>query len=537
MVSSEPGRCRRGGTPLWQQRICTRADRGCGVGEHSWDSVQLGELVGIKHGWPFKSELFSEELTGRPIVVAVGNFQYTGGFRFDSTNVKEYLGEYPVDYDLLPGDVLLVMTCQTSGGEILGIPARVPNDGRRYLHNQRLGKVVVKQPKRVSLDYLYWLFLWKDFNTELVASSSGTKIVHTAPTRIEAFRFDLPPLPEQRAIARVLGALDDKIELNRRMNRTLEDLARGLFRSWFVDFDPVTKPSRGFAGPSKGLAGSGSPGPSSGGGSVPLASPSAGAASPSAGAAPADLFPKRLVDSPLGPIPEGWRVSTIGQEVTVVGGSTPSTDEPKFWEGGKHCWVTPRDLSRLSEPVVIDCERRITDAGLTQISSGLMPKGTVLMSSRAPIGYLAIADVPVAVNQGFIALKCDKGLPGVFVLRWCEENIEEVLSRAGGTTFAEISKAAFRPIPMVVPPADVVQAFARAAQGWHDQIVANVRQTRQLAALRDALLPQLLSGEIRLREAERAVGDVLRSTSPSPRAGGNGSPRAGMAAGTSKGRA
>ncbi|MBY0313759.1 MAG: restriction endonuclease subunit S, partial [Phycisphaerales bacterium] len=209
------------------------------MGEHSWESVRLGDLVGIKHGWPFKSDLFSEDLTGRPIVVAVGNFQYTGGFRFDSTNVKEYLGEYPADYDLSPGDVLLVMTCQTSGGEILGIPARVPNDGRRYLHNQRLGKVVVKQPKRVSLDYLYWLFLWKDFNTELVASSSGTKIVHTAPTRIEAFRFDLPPLSEQRAIARVLGGLDDKIELNRRMNRTLEDLARGVFRSWFVDFDPV----------------------------------------------------------------------------------------------------------------------------------------------------------------------------------------------------------------------------------------------------------------------------------------------------------
>ncbi len=254
------------------------------------------------------------------------------------------------------------------------------------------------------------------------------------------------------------------------MNRTLEDLARGLFRSWFVDFDPVTK---------------------NGNGRAP--------------ATPAGLFPKRLVDSPIGPIPDGWRVSTIGQEVTVVGGSTPSTDEPKFWEGGKHCWVTPRDLSRLTDPVVIDCERRITDAGLTQISSGLMPSGTVLLSSRAPIGYLAIADVPVAVNQGFIGLKCDKGLPGVFALRWCEENMEEVLSRAGGTTFAEISKAAFRPIPMVVPTAEVIEAFARAAQGWHDQIVANVRQSRQLAALRDAILPQLLSGEIRLREAEGIV--------------------------------
>ncbi|MCC6322731.1 MAG: restriction endonuclease subunit S [Phycisphaerales bacterium] len=486
------------------------------MGERSWHSVRLGELVGIKHGWPFKSDLFSEELTGRPIVVAVGNFQYTGGFRFDSTSVKEYLGEYPADYDLSPGDVLMVMTCQTPGGEILGIPARVPNDGRRYLHNQRLGKVVVKQPHRVSLDYLYWLFLWKDFNTELVASSSGTKIVHTAPSRIEAFRFDLPPLPEQRAIARVRGGLDDKIELNRRMNRTLEDLARGVFRSWFVDFDPVAR-ARPAAAP---------------------ASPRGTRPSPPRAAHPAPpAFPARLVDSPLGPIPEGWRVGTVGEEVTVVGGSTPSTDEPKFWEGGTHCWVTPRDLSRLADPVVIDCERRITDAGLTQISSGLMPKGTVLMSSRAPIGYLAIADVPVAVNQGFIAMKCDKEIPGVFALRWCEENMDEVLSRAGGTTFAEISKAAFRPIPMIVPPADVLAAFERVAGAWHDRIVENVRQSRSLAALRDALLPQLLSGEVRLRAAEEAVDGALRSGGPPAPANPSPARRGGGAKVNTKGRA
>jgi type I restriction enzyme S subunit len=341
-------------------------------------------------------------------------------------------------------------------------------------------------------------------------------VPHISGAQIKGYKFDLPPLPEQRSIARVLGGLDDKIELNRRMNRTLEDLARGVFRSWFVDFDPVLRRA-GAAGTARGVT-------------------------PHTPHTPPPLhWPARLVDPPagsaLGPIPEGWRVSTIGEEVTVVGGSTPSTDEPKFWEGGTHCWVTPRDLSRLSDPVVIDSERRITDAGLTQISSGLMPRGTVLLSSRAPIGYLAIADVPVAVNQGFIGMKCDKGLPGVFVLRWCEENMEEVLSRAGGTTFAEISKAAFRPIPMIVPPASVVQAFAQAAQGWHDQIVANVRQSRQLAALRDALLPQLLSGEIRLREAERAVGDSLHATGTPRRGDGITLPRTGKAAGSTKGRA
>ena len=206
---------------------------------HWSEPIRLGDLVQIAHGWPFKSKFFSEELTGKPIVVNIGNFEYTGGFRFASTTVKEYRAEYPTEYELQPNDILLVMTCQTAGGEILGIPGRIPNDGRTYLHNQRLGKVVIKEPTDLDPDFLYWVFLWSEFNRELFVSATGTKILHTAPKRIEAFTFRLPPLWEQKAIAHILATLDDKIELNRRMNATLETMARAMFKSWFVDFDPV----------------------------------------------------------------------------------------------------------------------------------------------------------------------------------------------------------------------------------------------------------------------------------------------------------
>jgi len=110
-----------------------------------WPRVRLGDLIKINHGWPFKSEFFTEERQGRPIVVNIGNFRYTGGFRFDSTMVREYTDSYPKEYELLPRDILLVMTCQTAGGEILGIPGRIPDDGNTYLHNQRVGKVVIKK--------------------------------------------------------------------------------------------------------------------------------------------------------------------------------------------------------------------------------------------------------------------------------------------------------------------------------------------------------------------------------------------------------
>jgi type I restriction enzyme S subunit len=289
-------------------------------------------------------------------------------------------------------------------------------------------------------------------------------------------RVRIPPLSYQQAVSGLLGALDDKIELNRRMNRTLEELASVLFKSWFVDFDPVHAKRDG-----RKQVG------------VPDAALS--------------LFSEHFEDSSLGPIPKGWRVSTIGAEVHVVGGSTPRTEEPRFWNGDV-CWVTPRDLSRLADPVVLASERYITSDGLGQIASGLLPRGTVLLSSRAPIGYLAIAEVPVAINQGFIAMVCSARLPNHWVLRWTEQTMNEILSRAGGTTFAEISKSSFRSIPVIVPSLEVVHLYASVAGPLHERLVANVREMTTTASLRDTLLSDLLSGEVTIKQAEKAIAEV-----------------------------
>jgi type I restriction enzyme, S subunit len=425
-----------------------------------WPIIRLGELISIKHGWPFEREFFSEELTGKPIVVTIGNFKYTGGFRFEHTALKEYRGSYPKEYELSPGDILLIMTCQTEGGEILGIPGRIPYNKSLYLHNQRMGKVIIKNTSNVDPDYLYWLFIWKDFNRELVATASGTKILHTAPSRIENFRFQLPPLPEQRAIARVLGSLDDKIELNRRMNATLEETARAIFQSWFVDFDPVRAEAAGRA-------------------------------------------PFEVIDGDA--VPRGWTVSPIGEMVRVVGGSTPSTKEPIYWEGGTIHWATPKDLAALQSPILLDTERRITKLGLQQISSGLLPKGSVLMSSRAPVGYLAITDIPVAINQGFIGMICEGALPNYYVLLWAQANMPLIESRANGTTFLEISKASFRPMRIIVPSSLLLTKFTSLIEPLYQLIRDNTTQSQTLAGLRDTLLPKLLSGEVRVQDVETSL--------------------------------
>jgi type I restriction enzyme S subunit len=298
-----------------------------------------------------------------------------------------------------------------------------------------------------------------------VNEGTGSTVSNLRIPLLEALPIPLPPLAEQKAIAAVLGALDDKIELNRRMNATLEAMARALFQSWFVDFDPVRAKLDG---------------------RQPTNLDPATAA----------LFPDSFQDSVLGHIPKGWRVEPVGEVVACVGGATPSTSEAKYWEGGTHHWTTPKDFSSLQAPILTDTERRLTDAGIAKISSGLLPAGTLLMSSRAPVGYLAISAIPVAINQGFIAMKCNDRASNYFMLNWCQQNMAEIEGRATGTTFAEISKQNFRPIPMVLPPKELMTAFNAQVAPHYAQITANLHQSRTLATLRDTLLPKLLSGEL-----------------------------------------
>ena len=318
-----------------------------------------------------------------------------------------------------------------------------------------------------------FLYYWLTANVEeLERHASGSTFKELSGTSLKQIRIRLPrDRGEQRTIAHILGTLDDKIELNRRMSETLEAMARALFKSWFVDFDPVrAKMENRDPGLPPSLA---------------------------------DLFPTRLVDSELGEIPEGWAVKPIGELADVVGGSTPKTERAEYWQNGAHHWVTPKDLSGLSIPVLLDTERKITDAGLAQISSGLLAAGTVLLSSRAPIGYLAIAEIPVAINQGFIGMKPRPGVSNLFLLRWTAAAHDEIVSYANGSTFLEISKSAFRPILTVAPSASVMDAFDRLSRPLYRKVVEHERESRTVGALRDTLLPKLVSGELRIAEAEK----------------------------------
>ncbi len=336
--------------------------------------------------------------------------------------------------------------------------------------------VIRGRPNVTDNGFAYYLTKWDGVRQYCISQMTGSSGRQRVPTSALSHReVTIPPLKEQEAIACILGALDDKIELNRQLNRTLEDIARAIFKSWFVDFDPVRAKASGQQPP---------------------------------GLKPeiAALFPDSFEDSEVGEIPRGWSVRPIGEVVQVLGGGTPSTKETAYWEGGIHPFCTPKDMASLTDPVLLQTERHLTDEGLAKVSSGQLPVGTVLLSSRAPIGYLALAEIPVSINQGIIAMVCDRDLPNLYVLHWTSANMERVIANANGSTFLEISKRNFRPITAVIPKQDILYRFTQIVEPLHQRVVSSLIQIQHLVAVRDSLLPKLISGELVVTEAERIVG-------------------------------
>ena len=348
----------------------------------------------------------------------------------------------------------------------------------------------------VENDYLYYLV--KSKVDELKQKTHGA--IFDTITR-ETFNHIEVIIPNDRQtrsqIAKILGDLDKKIELNRQTNQTLEQIAQALFKSWFVDFDPVkakiaAKQAGGNAKQIERAAMAAISGKTE---------PELDQLTPEQIQnlkTSAALFPDELVESELGDIPSGWKLSEIGNEVTIVGGGTPSTKNSEFWENGEIHWTTPRDMSNLTDKILLDTDRKITKAGLAKISSGLLPINTVLMSSRAPVGYLAISKIPVAINQGYIAMKCEKELSPEYIVQWAESVMDEIQQRASGTTFAEISKTNFKVIPIIVPNSDLVTEYSKITPNIYEKITESLRETKSLEETRDTLLPKLLSGQIDL---------------------------------------
>ena len=338
-----------------------------------WRVATIADIAEKVAMGPFGSSIKVETFVPDGVPIISG--QHLHGSRVDDSPGFNFISEEHAkrlaNANVMRGDVVL-----THRGTI-GQVAYIPEDSQfdQYVVSQSQFYLRCNRSKAIP-EFIAMYFRSPEGQHRLLANRSqvGVPSIAQPVSYLRTIEIPLPPLPEQRAIAHVLGTLDDKIELNRRMNETLEEMARALFRSWFVDFDPVRAKMEG-----RWRSGESLPG-------LPVDL--------------YDLFPDRLVPSEMGDIPEGWELKSLGKIVDVVGGTTPSTRVAEYWQEGTHCWATPKDLSILSTPVLLDTARKITDAGLHQIGSGLLPPGTVLLSSRAPIGYLAITEVPCGYQSG-----------------------------------------------------------------------------------------------------------------------------------------
>jgi type I restriction enzyme, S subunit len=245
-----------------------------------WRACKLGDLLQIKHGFAFLGEHFANN--GTHVVLTPGNFLEEGGFKEKSEKAKWYNGPIPSDYVLSEGDLIVAMTEQAEG--LLGSSAIIPRTGV-YLHNQRLGLVQIRDRTQADQRFIYYLFNSKPVRQQIRGSASGTKIRHTAPSRIAEVKVNVPPLPVQRRIAGILSAYDELMENSQRRIRILEAMVRALYREWFVHFR--------FPGHEK----------------VPR------------------------IASPLGDIPQGWEVKKLGEILELNYGKALKAGTPDR----RHC--------------------------------------------------------------------------------------------------------------------------------------------------------------------------------------------------------
>lgn len=278
-------------------------------------------------------------------------------------------------------------------------------------------------------------------------------------------RINLPPLAEQKAITAVLGALDDKIELNRRMNATLEAMARALFQSWFVDFDPVRAKLDGRE--PRNLA-----------------------------PATAALFPDSFEDSQLGHIPKGWDTGSILRQTDLLSGGTPKTDVPAYWNGDIP-WASAKDVSQCGEALLVSTERMITKLGVEESSTKIIPEfATVIVARGATTGRLTMFGHAMAMNQTCYGLRSKFDAP---FLLYCHARhfIERLVQGGHGSIFDTITTSTFEATDVLLAPKEVLLAFDKQVMPLFHQIRANLHQSRTLAILRDTLLPMLLSGKVK----------------------------------------
>lgn len=388
------------------------------------------------------------------------------------------------------GDLLL-----SSVGNRSGIPYVVQNEGEFYFKDGNI--IWLSNFSEIDSDYLaYWMK--SDFGQDKLASVMiGSAQKALTIDSIRKLWVRLPPFNIQTAISKILKSLDDKIALNRRINQTLEAMAQALFQSWFVDFDPVKAKQQTLdAGGTAQAAELAAMQVISGKSPAQLKVFHKQQPEPYAELErTAKLFPSKLVESELGFVPEGWEVKALARLISLTGGGTPKRSEPTFWNG-EIPWYSVKDAPSESDVFVVDTDEHISQKGLNESSTRLLPKGTTIISARGTVGKLALVATPMCMNQSCYGVNGSEGIGAYYNYFNLKKAIGDLQQKVHGAVFDTITTSTFETCYQSFSGEILANNFNSIVSPLLERIESNVRSNLRLTEARDSLLPKLLSGEI-----------------------------------------
>lgn len=428
-------------------------------------TVRLGDVADFLTGFPFKSREYSRDGSGMRLLR--GDNIGQGFLRWDGAKFWPYhsAGDYG-KFELKPGDVVLAMDRPWIEA---GLKYSVVNDAD-------LPALLVQRVTRLrgteSLDtgYLRYLIGSREFTEHVHTVSTGTAVPHISGRDILAFEFELPEVEVQKEIARTLGALDDKIELNRRMSATLEEMARALYRSWFVDFDPVH--ARALGQPPAHMD-----------------------------PATATLFPDSFAPDGL---PKGWEAGTLVNVAQL---------NPEKWSKRSHPdSIRYLDLANVKWGGIESVSEYGWDEAPSRARMVLQKGDTIVGTVRPGNGSYAMIHSPgLTGSTGFAVLRANDENNSAFL--YCAatspENIERLTNLADGAAYPAVRSDIVGATSIIVPPDTVFRAYSASASVWLARCGTLANEVQTLAALRDTLLPRLMSGDLRIRKAEKQVEEVV----------------------------
>lgn len=400
-----------------------------------WPLVTLGAVCSrmtVGHVGPMVGEYVDE---GIPFLRS----QNVQPFRVDVEGVKYISDEFNRRLKksaLNPGDVVVVRTGYPGTAAV--IPHQLPVANCADL-------VVITPGPSIDAFFLSALFNSAWGLSAVHGRLVGSAQQHFNVAAARSLQVHLPPLPTQRKIAAILSAYDELIENNSLRIKLLEEMAERIYREWFVHFRyPGHEDSS-------------------------------------------------LLESEVGPHPQGWRVAPYTDVADVLSGGTPSTAEPGYW-GGAIPFFTPKDAP--TSVVVLETEKHLTDKGLSHCHSPLYPAGTVFVTARGTVGKVRMAGVPMAMNQSCYALRGRNEMPQEFVLHSLLAQVGYLRTNTGGATFDTIIVDTFHRMRIAVPPVPLVRAFTDTVRPMLAASAALSQTRGLLRSARDVLLPRLISGEI-----------------------------------------